>query len=183
MRPHNTALLLLLALVAGMGWLFVPLGVLAAALLSVALVRVMEPLQGRGPTVLVLVLIWAAMLALVLSSGLTIGAGGRRIGSLGGTVDDVVARALIGLVVPVTSAALLLTWGGLVRTLALVSLFTWAAAVIVIWGATNATLEGGFWTYVVISPVVIAYGLALAAAALGWRTTREAGEVAARPAG
>ncbi len=185
---HGAAGFFLIALVLNLGWLWIPLGVAALLIASMGFLRVTKEHWHPGVSVSVLGVAWVPYVLLVLGSGLTIGAAGRELVSLGGFgfsgAFEQGLRAFTGAIVPALVAVglvqvkapfpRLLAKGALATGLVLVPLALWAGSTM---GgipedadpmtATNPV--GPVAAALVVVPFVLAYGLCMMSALAAWR--------------
>lgn len=184
----STAAILLVALVLNLGWLWIPVGVAALVLASLAFQRFVHDRWARGVTVAVLVAAWVPYVFLIAGSGMTIGAAGHQLVSIGGgwltgSVEGGL-RAFTGAIVPALAAVGLrqtrarfprvLATGALATGVVLVPLALWAGTTM---GGipedadprTTTNPVGPVAATLVVVPFVLAYGFVVCAALAAWR--------------
>lgn len=184
----STAAIFLVALVLNLGWLWVPVGVAALVLASVAFHRLVHDRWAPPVTVAILVVAWVPYVVLIAGSGMTIGAAGHPLVSIGGgwltgSLEGAL-RAFTGAIVPTLAAVGLrrtharlprvLATGALATGVVLVPLALWAGTAM---GgvpedadpltATNPV--GPVAATLVVLPFVLAYGFVVGAALAAWR--------------
>lgn len=176
-----TTALLLAAVVLNVGWLWVPLGLISLVVVSWGTHRMVKDRWPRWLEAAVLVVAWLPFVYVVLSAGLTIGAGGRQLLSIGGSQDPDLIRAASGVVIPLLVAGQLWAWRrGLVRKLAAVSVVLWVVAAPLtlfvgerlgpdideIEDPEDVEAPGTAIELLVVAPFIVTYGLAVAAAGM-----------------
>lgn len=184
--------LLLAALVLNLGWLWVPVGLLALSVATWGTHRMVKDRWPRWLEAIVLLVAWLPFLYLVLASGLTVGTGDRQLFSVGGGQALDTVRAASGLVLPALVLPQLWAWrSGLARQLVVAAAAVWLVlvpAALILGGVlgpeteeltgaedpsdleTPSTAVQGL----VMLPFVLAYTISLGAAGVAWWRDLEA---------